>query len=91
MEIEGDSKIIIEIVQGIMKEGWVIKRAIEDIRHLLLILKRLELKNIFREGNRVANEMVALGLSVHGLRCCKDFRVLPNLVRILVNNAIIPC
>ena len=32
--------------------------------------------------------MVALGLNVKGLRCWREFNVLPNLVRDLVNQEI---
>ena len=32
--IEGDSKIIIETIKCIMKEGWATKCVVEDIRHL---------------------------------------------------------
>lgn len=85
VEIEGDSKLIIETMKGNMKEGWAIKRMIEDIWHLLTILERFELKYIFQEGNVVADEMATLGLRVYGLRCWREIGVLPNLVTLLVN------
>jgi len=69
VEIEGDLKMIIEIVKGNMKEGWVIKGVIEEIRPLLIILKRFEIQHIFREDNGVADKVVTLGLRVHDLRC----------------------
>ena len=47
VEIEGDSKITIETIKGIMKEGWAIKHIVEDTRHLLIILKRFEMHHIF--------------------------------------------
>lgn len=33
----------------------------------------------------VADTMAALGLKVHGLHCWREIRVLPNLVRLLLN------
>ena len=88
VEIEVDSKIIIDTVKGIMNEGWEIKRVMEYIRHLLIILKRLELHYNFQEGNGVANGLATIGLKVQGLRCWRDLGVLPNLVRLLMNNEI---
>ena len=88
MEIEGDSKIIIETVKGNMREGWAIKRVIEGIRHLLTILNRFDLNHIFQEGNSVANGMVAIGLKVKGLRCWRDLNAFPKFVRELVSHEV---
>ena len=46
VEIEGNSKLIIEIIKGNMREGWVIKDVLEDIRYILTILNRFDLKHI---------------------------------------------
>ncbi len=50
MEIEGDTKIIIETIKGNMREGWAIKCVIEDIRYLLTILNRFHLNHIYLGG-----------------------------------------
>lgn len=71
-----------------MNEGWAIKRIVEDINHLLIILKRFELHHIFREGNGVVDGMVTLGLNVKDLQCWREFKALPNLVRDLVKKEI---
>ena len=71
-----------------MREGWAIKRVIEDIKHLLAILNRFDLNHIFREGNSVASGMTTLGLNAKGLICWREFNALPNLVRELVNQEI---
>ena len=47
MEIEGDSKIIIDTVKGNMREEWAIKHVIEDIKYLLTILNMFDLNHIF--------------------------------------------
>ena len=88
MEIEGDSKIIIETIEGNMREGWAIKHVIEHIRYLLTILNRFDLNHIFWEGNSVENGMAVLGLKVKGLRCWRDLKALRKLVRELVSHEV---
>lgn len=41
--IEGDLRIVVEIVKWNMKDSWAIKRVIEEIWHLLTIMKRYDL------------------------------------------------
>ena len=67
VQIEGDSKIIIEIVKGNMREGWDIKWVIDDIKYLLTILNRFDLNHIFQEGNSVTDGIMVINLKLKGL------------------------
>ena len=51
MQVEGDSKVIIETAKGNMREGWAIKWVTNDIKYLLTTLNRFNLNHIFQEGN----------------------------------------
>ncbi len=66
VQIEGDSKIIIETIKGNMREAWAIKGVIDDIMYLLTILNRSDLNHISQEGNSMADDMAMLGLKVKG-------------------------
>lgn len=88
VKIEGDFKVIIETVKGNTREGWAIKRVIEDIRYFLSILNRFNLNHILKEGNSAANDMLVLGLKVEGLRCWRDLNALLKLVRELVSHEV---
>ncbi|RXI03153.1 hypothetical protein DVH24_003805 [Malus domestica] len=62
--VEGDSKLIIDVVQG----QWGIRRRvssiINDIRILTRSFSHVDWKHIFREANFVADALVHLGLSL---------------------------
>lgn len=45
--IEGDSKVIIDMVKGNMKVGWEIRRVIKEVWNLLMILKHYDLQHIY--------------------------------------------
>ena len=85
MQVEGDSKVIIQTVKGNMQEGWAIKSVIYDIKYLLATLNRFDLNHIFWEGNNTANGIAAIGLKLKGLRSWRNFNTLQNLVRELVS------
>ena len=85
MQVEGDSKVIIEIVKGNMWEGWAIKWVIDDIKYLLATLNRFYLNHIFWEGNSMVDGMAVIGLKLKGLRGWRNLNALHDLVRELVN------
>ena len=86
MQIEGDSKIIIETVKGNMQEGWAIKWVIDDIKYLLTFINRFDLNYIFQEGNSTIDGMSVIGLKLKGLRGWRNLNALPNLVREIVSH-----
>ncbi len=88
VQVEGDSKVIIEIVKGNMQEGWTIKSIINDIKNLLATINRFDLNHIFWEGNSMADGMTVVDLKLEGLRGWRNLNALPNLVRELVNKEI---
>ena len=63
--IEGDSKIIIDMVKGVSQLSWTIQTIITNIRQLLEGLERFELQHIYREGNAVAGVIATIGFDLN--------------------------
>lgn len=87
--IEGDFKLIIDVVKGLNRINWSINGIIKDTFRLLFSFDSFLLNHIYREGNCVVDAMVALSLTLHRLRC---YNSLPPNIRLLIegeiNNAI---
>lgn len=60
MNIEGDSKLIIDVVKGKNRLNWLIEGIIRDIIRLISRLDSFYVMHIYREGNRVVDAIVAL-------------------------------
>ena len=61
LEVEGDSKLVIDAVNGVSAPPWRLKKIIEDIRMLAQDFEVVQFKHIFREANFVADAIADLG------------------------------
>ena len=64
IHIEGDNKILIQAVQGCIQPPWEIHVLVQDILFYLQKCNHVIVQHIFREGNRVADWLAKLGLSL---------------------------
>jgi len=62
--IEGDNKILIQAVQGRIQIPWEIQVLVQDIIFFLQKCNHVIVHHIFREGNRAADWLAKLGLSL---------------------------
>ena len=53
--MEGDSKLVIDAVNGVSAPPWRLKKIIEDISILVQDLEAVQFNHIFREANFVAD------------------------------------
>ncbi|XP_057860499.1 uncharacterized protein LOC131069162 [Cryptomeria japonica] len=67
LEIEGDSKIIMEVVDGRSAVGSKVEVVLRDVRMLLSNLDSFTICHIYIEGNVVVDSMVAFGMLQDGL------------------------
>ncbi|XP_057823669.1 uncharacterized protein LOC131035913 [Cryptomeria japonica] len=81
LEIEGDSKVIIDSIKGKASAGWKVEPILRDIRQLLVKLEDFTIDHIFREGNRAADSMAAKGRLQMGLRYWRNPNTLPITVK----------
>ncbi|XP_059063997.1 uncharacterized protein LOC131856333 [Cryptomeria japonica] len=81
LEIEGDSKVIIDSIKGKASAGWKVEPIMRDIRQLLVKMEDFTIDHIFREGNRAADSMAAEGRLQMSLRCWKNPNTLPITVK----------
>lgn len=94
MDIEGDSKLIIDVVKGQNKLNWTIEGTIKDTLRLIFGLDSFKITHVFKEGNRVVDALVAIGLNLSGLRCWRSHNSLSdhvNFVGICLKIALIKC
>jgi len=64
IHIEGDNKILIQAVQGRIQPPWEIQVLVQDILYYLQNYNHVIVHHIFREGNRAADWLAKLGLSL---------------------------
>ena len=64
IHIEGDNKILIQAVQGRIQAPWEIQVLVQDIHYYLQTCNHVIINHIFREGNRAADWLAKLGLSL---------------------------
>ncbi|XP_057831440.1 uncharacterized protein LOC131042138 [Cryptomeria japonica] len=81
LEIEGDSKVIIDSIKGKALARWKVEPILRDIRQLLVKMEDFTIDHIFREGNRATDSMVAKGRLQMGLRCWRNPNALPITVK----------
>lgn len=67
--IEGDSKLIIEAAKGVLGVSCMINNVIKDIWSMIVWLEEFQIQHIYREGNALADSLVAIGLEIKGTRC----------------------
>ena len=68
IHIEGDNKILIQAVQGRIQPPWEIQVLVQDIIYFLQKCNHVIVHHIFREGNRAADWLAKLGLSLPSAR-----------------------
>lgn len=78
LEIEGDSKLIMDAIKGLNMVGQTIEGKINDICKILLRLDTFEIRQMCREGNIEADTMTALGLGLGNLKCWRKNDYLPT-------------
>ncbi|XP_057869009.2 uncharacterized protein LOC131076016 [Cryptomeria japonica] len=61
LEIEGDSKVIVEAISGRSIVGWKVESILRDARMFLANLDSFTIYRILREGNADADSMVVIG------------------------------
>ncbi|XP_059064699.1 uncharacterized protein LOC131856791 [Cryptomeria japonica] len=67
LEIEGDSKIIVEAISGRSAAGWKVEAILRDVRMLLADLDSFTILHIYKEGNVVFDSMAIVGMLQEGL------------------------
>ena len=68
VEVEGDSKLVIDAVNGIVAIPWRILKLVQEIRFLRNFFDYISFKHIFRETNFVANAVANFGHKVGAVR-----------------------
>ncbi|XP_059064149.1 uncharacterized protein LOC131856393 [Cryptomeria japonica] len=81
LEIEGDSRIIIESTKGNTSAGWKVEPILRDIRCFLVKMEDFTICHIFREGNRAIDSMAAEGRLHKSLQCWRDPNLLPITIK----------
>ncbi|XP_024200062.1 uncharacterized protein LOC112203306 [Rosa chinensis] len=61
LEVEGDSKLVIDAVNGVSHPPWRLRKIIQDIRSLATSFSTITFKHVFREANFVADAVTTLG------------------------------
>ncbi|XP_057846725.2 uncharacterized protein LOC131056352 [Cryptomeria japonica] len=82
--IEGDSKLIIEAAKGVAGISWTISNIIKDIWSMIIWLEEFQIQHIYREGNSVADSLVATGLELTGMRCWRHLDSLSDRQKSLI-------
>ncbi|XP_057847000.2 uncharacterized protein LOC131056757 [Cryptomeria japonica] len=81
LEIEGDSKVIMEVDSGRSVVGWKVKSIWRDARMFMANLDCFTVRHIFKEGNATAHSMVVVGRLQDGLRCWRNTDLLPVITK----------
>ncbi|KAL6218551.1 hypothetical protein ACLB2K_011761 [Fragaria x ananassa] len=66
--VEGDSKIIIDAVNGKISAPWRLQQIIEDIKNLAQEFQEISFNHIYREANFAADATTSLRHSITGRR-----------------------
>ena len=79
LSIEGDSKLIIDVVKGFSKGNWSIEGILGDVRMLLHGFNYYVINHAYRENNVITNSFIVNGYHLEGLRCWPSlFSLSPN-------------
>ncbi|KAL6225769.1 hypothetical protein ACLB2K_004618 [Fragaria x ananassa] len=85
IEVEGDSKLVIDGINGTSDPPWRLLRLFHDIRKLSYSFEAISFKRVFREANFVANSLANLGHKVESHSIWED-NVPPEAALALVFN-----
>ena len=85
LTIEGDSKLVIDLVKGEARSGWKIRNIILDIKQILNEMKIAHLQHIYWEGNQVADAVAAMGFNAMAITCWENLADLNEDIRSLIS------
>ncbi|XP_059076733.1 uncharacterized protein LOC131875995 [Cryptomeria japonica] len=85
MNIEGDSKLIIDVVKGRNRLNWTIEGTIRDTLRIIFGLNSFKFMHVFREGNGVADAPASLGLNISSIRCWRSQNSLSDNINFLLH------
>ena len=85
LTIEGDSKLVIDLVKGEARPGWNILNIILDIKQVLNEMKIAHLQHIYREGNQVVDAAAAMGFNAMAITCWDNLADLSGDIRSLIS------
>ena len=85
LTIEGDSKLVIDLVKGEARPGWKIRNIILDIKQILEEMRMVHLQHIYREGNQVADAAAAMGFNVMAITCWENLEDINEDLRTLIS------
>ncbi|KAL6223438.1 hypothetical protein ACLB2K_006825 [Fragaria x ananassa] len=74
VEVEGDSKLVIEVVKSQIDPFWRLIKLVQDIRRLATSFDSISFRHVFREANFVADAIANLGHSI-GSNLCWNYMI----------------
>ncbi|XP_060195288.1 uncharacterized protein LOC132624540 [Lycium barbarum] len=81
LDIESDSKLLVDWIMDEYNPPWNIIDTILDIKKLLEQADRWSIAHCYREGNRVANSLSNWGLNFNSITWITEFHNLPKEVK----------
>ena len=85
LTIEGDSKLVIDLVKGEARLEWKIQNIILHIKQVLNEIKISHLQHIYWEGNQVADAVAAMGFNAMEITCWENLANLNEDIRSLIS------
>ncbi|KAL6130662.1 hypothetical protein ACLB2K_069041 [Fragaria x ananassa] len=67
IEVEGDSKLVIDVVNGVSSPPWKLLKFVQDIKAFSSSFEFVKFKYVFREANFVTNALANLGHRVDNM------------------------
>ena len=83
--IEGDSKLVIDMVKAEAKAGWNIRNIVLDIKLILEGMRMVHLHHIYWEGNQVAYTMTDMGFNAMAITCWENLADINKDLRMLIS------
>ncbi|KAL6145612.1 hypothetical protein ACLB2K_056298 [Fragaria x ananassa] len=72
IEVEGNSKLVIDAVNGVLTPPWKLLKLIHDIKFLSNSFEFVCFQHVFRETNFVTNVLANLGHMLSNLHCWEE-------------------
>ena len=72
IEVEGDSKLVIDAVNEISSSPWKLLKFVQDIKTLSSSFEFVKFKHVFRKVNFVANALTNLGHRVDNMNMWEE-------------------
>lgn len=84
LTIEGDFKLIIDLVKGVARLGWNIRNTIMDIKQVLNRMENVHLQHIYKEGNKVVDGAATMGFNALAITCWRNWVDLNKDIKSLI-------